>query len=235
VPVPIAIGRGMVILLASYPRSGNTWFRILANALFGIKTADRYLPEGTLSEDKAKRSVELLAGQCPQSEVEAGHGVGFLKTHEMADEKDHRPAICLIRDGRDAYTSFAHLAMTSPGSPNIDFPTQLRGLVESTDVFGGWSRNVESWLGRKAPTVFLRYEDMLANPEKCLRETMAALGVEPPATNHKPPEFAELKKIMPDFFRKGRAGSWRDEMTPEIEDLFWVHHGATMIRLGYAR
>ena len=226
----------MVILLASYPRSGNTWFRILAHALYGIKSGDCHSPEGTLAERGGIRELQLLIGQSPVAELEAGSGASFLKTHEMADENDQRPAICVVRDGRDVYASYAYYALScSPVSSGTDYLSQLRAMVQSPDFFGGWSRNVESWLARKSPTAFVRYEDLLANPEKCVRDTMATFGVKAPTTVQRPLEFDELKKLVPTFFRKGQAGSWRDDMTPEIEDIFWVHHGATMERLGYAR
>ncbi len=225
----------MVILLASYPRSGNTWFRALAHVMFGIRGADCHHPSGELSKEAGLRELGLLIGQSSLAHVEES-SLGFLKTHEMADDDDQRPAICLVRDGRDAYVSYAHFALTfSPNPSGVDFQTQLRTMVQSTDFFGGWSRNVESWLARKSPTVIVRYEDMLADPNQCLRESMERLGVRVPATGKRPPEFGELKKMEPNFFRKGKAGSWREEMTPEIEDLFWTHHGATMTRLGYAR
>jgi hypothetical protein len=226
----------MVVLLASYPRSGNTWFRVLAHALYGIKTADCYNPEGKFSEEEGQRDVELLVGQSSVAEVEKGTGVGLLKTHEMADGADSRPAICLVRDGRDVYVSYAHFATTFlPNPTGVDFQAHLRAMVESPDYFGGWSRNVESWLTRKSPTVFVRYEEMLGDPEKSLRESLETLGLTFGSAGQKPLAFEELKQLLPNFFRRGKAGSWRDEMPPEVEDLFWTHHGATMERLGYPR
>ena len=35
--------------------------------------------------------------------------------------------------------------------------------------------------------------------------------------------------------RRGKAGSWQEEMPPEIEERFWSIHGEEMDALGYSR
>jgi len=45
----------------------------------------------------------------------------------------------------------------------------------------------------------------------------------------------ELRTRDPLNFRQGRTASWKEEMPPDIERLFWEIHGDTMTRLGYAR
>ena len=43
-----------------------------------------------------------------------------------------------------------------------------------------------------------------------------------------------IENISGLFFRKGKAGSWKDEMPEYYRDLFWNYHGPMMERLGYA-
>ena len=41
------------------------------------------------------------------------------------------------------------------------------------------------------------------------------------------------KNISEKNFRKGKAGSWKEEMSPEVQRLFWRLHGDTMRQMGY--
>ncbi len=75
----------------------------------------------------------------------------------------------------------------------------------------------------------------------------------PPANWSNLPGFEEMKKGKPQyggvskitdpkfnpdtfsekFFRKGKSGGWKEEMSTEIQDLFWNYHGHMMESLGY--
>jgi len=57
------------------------------------------------------------------------------------------------------------------------------------------------------------------------------------------PKYGSAKKFISDkklqkeqagkFFRKGKVGGWKEEMSPELEQLFWEIHGDTMTKMGY--
>ncbi len=47
----------MIVWLASYPRSGNTFFRIILNSIFGIKTYSVYDDIIDISADKKTSEV----------------------------------------------------------------------------------------------------------------------------------------------------------------------------------
>lgn len=38
------------------------------------------------------------------------------------------------------------------------------------------------------------------------------------------PDFEDLHSKWPSFFRKGKRGSWVDEMPDDLHWLFWDHH-----------
>lgn len=222
----------MTVFLASYPRSGNTFFRVVAHSLFGVRSADVYDPEAVIREDDGEREVIKLMGHSRAAEA------ALLKTHDPADADDPRPAICVVRDGRDVYVSYMHFAMRyfPDQMPPGGFVEVLRMLVASRDHFGGWSANVESWLGRRRPPVVVRYEDLIAKPEDSVREACRAAGVDlPGAGGAGVPDFESLRALLPGVFRKGKTGAWREEMPAEIEALFWEHHGVMMDRLEYPR
>jgi hypothetical protein len=82
----------MPIRVASYPRSGNTFLRIVLHRRYGIRTSTVYDVDGV-----AARLGPDSVGYADVSE--------FVKTHRPRDPADEDPAICLIRDGRDAVVS----------------------------------------------------------------------------------------------------------------------------------
>jgi len=226
----------MTVWLASYPRSGNTLFRIVAHSLLGIKSGDIYDPEAVPSDDEGWSAVTVLIGH---SRLVGGElPQGLIKTHDPADGDDQRSAICVVRDGRDAYVSYAHYAMRyfPEHMPSGDFTDVLRMLVVSRDHFGGWSANVGSWLERRVPPVVVRYEELIAEPERRVREACGAVGMSmSDAGAGATPGFKSLRELMPSVFRKGKQGAWREEMPQEVEALFWERHGSMMECLGYER
>jgi sulfotransferase family protein len=161
----------------------------------------------------------------------------FVKTHGYPI--DDSPALCLIRDGRDALVSYAHFLRTF--EPDVwsrspyTFDEVFRTIVGSRDLYGGWTDNVLAWHERSvaAPTAWLRYEDLVEDPIGWLDAALSRLGITIPWTGSTPVPFEELHSRWPGFFRSGRAGSWQQELNEELCDLFWRHHGEQMRLFGY--
>src|SRR5690348_17690471 len=97
----------MIIWLASYPRSGNTFYRILLNHLFGVSTQSVY--NDPLFEERPELSELVGHAHNDRSlhELASSPRAYFVKTHELPN-CDTYPAIYLVRDGRDALVSYAH-------------------------------------------------------------------------------------------------------------------------------
>lgn len=90
----------MIIWLASFPRSGNTFFRALLHTLYGQNTYADY-------KDPEIGVMEVTAGEEPPAPIEElarREQVYFIKTHLLPS--DASPAIYLLRDGRDSYPGF---------------------------------------------------------------------------------------------------------------------------------
>jgi Sulfotransferase domain len=228
----------MIILLPSFPRSGNTYFRIVANVLYGTKSGSVYdRSDVAWTSDEASREIASLVGHLPPSEWQTSNAVTLLKTHELPDAGDARPAIYLVRDGREVLVSYAHyvLAHFPDQHPGKGFAEVLAVLVQSKDHFGGWSRNVGDWLGRSAPTAVVRYEELVTDPAGTCLHAFAQLGVQRPEPKDELPSFARLHELLPTVFRSGKTGNWHVEMPAAVEDLFWQCHGKAMTRLGYKR
>lgn len=141
----------VIIWVASFPRAGNTFLRIILNRLYGVWTSVVYDVDGValrLGSDLVgfeERPGTLDA----MREAQEAHTV---KTHRPRDEqiKDVDKAICLVRDGRDCLVSWARQV-----SENKDqrFGDELRAMITRPDERGAgqWRRNVLSWLQPQVP------------------------------------------------------------------------------------
>ena len=216
--------------------------RILLHKVYGRLSYSLYEERAGEGREGKDSMASMLgsAGQVRESDLEELRRrpeLYFVKTH--GHPLDDSPALCLIRDGRDALVSYAHFvrAHERDMARRYSFDDVLRILIESREHFGGWSGNVRSWHGRtrQGPTVWLRYEDLLRDPVGRLEEAMVQLGVELHPTGAAPVAFGELRRRWPEFFRIGRPGAWLREMSEEMHELFWRHHHAPMQWFGYER
>jgi len=220
----------VIIWLASYPRSGNTFFRALLKHVYGIVVYEPYPSDPA----RAAPFKEIIGdGQLSLSLAEMGRRDDryIVKTHDMP--ADDYPAIYLVRDGRDALLSHARFLLDyDQATANADQGI-LRQLIE-TPPFGGWSANVMAWTKRRASTVLVKFEELIAAPLQELRRAMSAIGYQPPeirATDL--PHFDDLHRKIPQFFRSGRVGAWRGELPYNLHALFWHRHGDAMRKIGY--
>ena len=176
--------------------------------------------------------------------------VFFVKTHHLPS--DNYPAIYLVRDGRDSLVSYTHYlisfrdnSLKSYWQRKIktifgwnEYTETLIDLIVSSDRnYGSWSENVKYWMGRDSNTCVIRFEELLKNPYEHIAKVMKAMNVQTNVLikDSKIPSFEELNTKWPQFFRQGKSGNWRQDMTSEIQDLFWKYHGEVMEEIGYER
>jgi hypothetical protein len=215
----------MQFLLASYPRSGNTFFRVILSHRYGLTVHTDRPPPAEWGK------IGLAAAD--------GTGPLFHKTHSLPAADDPRPAVYIVRDGRDALVSYAHftLAYGQPAGPAEVTPAQFRDtlrnlILETGSRYGTWAQNVDAWAARPN-TAVVRYEDLVADPAGVADRALADIRLaREPVADHIP-AFDELKEVDGKFFRRGVTGGWRDEFPPELLDLFWAHNGTAMLRHGY--
>ncbi|MEU6785582.1 sulfotransferase domain-containing protein [Nonomuraea angiospora] len=223
----------MIIWVASFPRSGNTFLRIILKQLYGVRTSTVYDVDGVA----ARLGPDLIGFEERPSSIEemrASDKLHFVKTHrQRAGEED--PAICLVRDGRDSITSWAHLT----GAPDIE--AEIRVMINRRDEVGtgSWGQNVLSWLRPPAPhRVMLRYEELIREPRRTVENVLATLAPTlRPLPDARIPAFAELRQIDGGFFRRGHTGTHSDELPEELHQLFWSRpdNVTAMELLGYPR
>ncbi len=112
-----------------------------------------------------------------------------------------------------------------------------------------WSDHVRSWQNAPMPVHVVRYEDMLGDGERVFTEVIRFLNLPDDGDRIRRAiafsSFDEVRKqesqkkfserIHQDatFFRKGKAGSWEEELTPEQADRIREAHGDIMRQFGY--
>lgn len=236
----------MIIWLASYPRSGNTFFRMLLYYACGFKTYSTY-SDHLFDRLEASETVGHEPLPAPLETLASSPDIYFVKTHDLP--VDRNPAIYLVRDGRDAIVSFARYVRSFERKPGMvkllkevlgidSFRTSLERLITSKERYGGWNGHVLAWLNRAhdGPQVVVRFEDLVQDPDRWLGQAMNQFGLKRTAASGEAiPDFATLHQRWPQFFRKGKIGSWREEIPDELHELFWQHHAEAMNTLGYPR
>lgn len=222
----------MIVWLASYPRSGNTYLRTLMFHLYGRQSLGRL-------QGPANATPNYWSdGRRPGAAAMANPSETFLvKTHELPGP-DRSSAIYILRDGRDSLASYAHYSATLSGTRPADASAVRDALCalihDRSGAFGSWSQNVVAWCARPR-TAILRFEDLIADPSR-LEAAVAELGLSwKRCANAKTPTFAELQRVHPRNFRRGVVGAWRGDFTPQLEEAFWEEHGFAMEAHGYRR
>src|SRR4051812_42286008 len=157
----------MIVWLASYPRSGNTFLRIVLHRVYGVPTYSVYQDDDPVAQRVGPDLVGYRPRPADRAIMAADAEVYFVKTHKRR-KADGYPAIYLVRDGRDAAVSAARLhASLAPasGDKQAQFDRLLheeitRPYVAGQPSSGTWGGNVLSWLDGDAPPALLRYEDL---------------------------------------------------------------------------
>ena len=116
-------------------------------------------------------------------------------------------------------------------------------------LMGSWSEHVASWTAAPDPRViYMRYEDMKHSPEDTFYRTVQHLGLpfsrddviaaeeavkfDKIQAKEKKDGFKE-KMGGESFFRKGKTGSWKEEMTDQQVRQVIINHHHQMRRFDY--
>jgi len=212
-----------VIWLASWPRSGNTLARLIIQHCWDRDCPSIYnepMLDGLLPNRRAYVNPPV-----PGITMRFHLPGAVVKTHRWPIEGDDRPAIYVVRDGRDACCSMAAM-----------YNRPVRYVIDGLPSWQRWAEHVARWApwpGGRPNTLLVRYEDLLERPGWAIGEMAKTLG--PPVRTDWRNDFDRFRRLVPKIFRKGRIGTWRHEMSAEDEARFWEIHGWAMERLGYAR
>jgi hypothetical protein len=226
------------VFVVGYPKSGNTWMQyLLAGLGFGI---DVRLAPDSLVQD-------LVPDMHFKSLYKRHLTPTFFKTHHLP-QRQFRRVIYLVRDGRDVMVSYFH-HLNALGNP-MDYAK----LIETGEGLFPcrWHEHVESWLANPygAEMIMVKYESLHHDPISELEKICAFAGLE------RDPELLESiarkttfeamrgreKKLGWDnalwprdkaFIRRGKIGSFTDEMPPQALEAFLTTSLPTLRRLSY--
>lgn len=183
----------------------------------------------------------------------------FVKTHSAIAILNGYPTIYsgtkggiyVVRDPRDVASSYAHHygfsldeAIDRMGRPMWITQPGKGSFYQFT---GTWSENVESWADAEGVHV-IRYEDLHNAPVDTFRGVLRFLGLSGYVPRVKRAiENASFRRLKAEedekgfveasergtFFRQGKAGGWKDVLSPEQVARIEFDHGAVMRRMGY--
>jgi hypothetical protein len=236
------------IILASYPRSGNTWMRvILAELLYG-KSGESLANLQSLVPDI---HVPIFAADLIRADF---HIIKSHRPRRMDLEKLlNNRSIYLVRDPRDVVTSY------------YKFVGELRNYRGSFEDFCldwlngriwpcSWREHVNSWTGPQTSEsqdqVIIRYEDLAASFNEELIRLSRFLNVS--LSESKIKEIAHNSSISEmrrkaqqgvgqnnfsrdyQFIGKAQIGSWKDLFSKSLAGIFVDQLGDLMKKFGYS-
>ena len=226
-----------IILLASFPRSGNQLVRGGIEDIYKIPTFAVY-PEDRKEGYPAE--LILYQGNHPNATLVWNEAyskrinkpdIAFIKTHEGTDVLFPYPVVHIVRDGRDALISYAHFLGDIEGDkrPYLEI---LQHQIETS----AWSILVMAWSENPNIKHVARFEKLLQDPIKEIIKIGDVANLKRPLLkNIKLRTFAELHRVVPLSVRRGKTDSWKDkkEMPKDLHELFWEHNKDAMDLLGY--
>ena len=259
----------MIIWLASYPKSGNTWLRMFLKSYFlkpdekfslNHSILDSFKPQGFpdqetldhLKVDYYKFDEIAKNWEAMQDYINLNNRTNFIKTHnamctvgsyKFTTNRNTKGGIYIVRDPRDVIVSLSdHMGLDHEqtfhhmsSSYNFEYPlTGDKGYEKS--LMGTWSDHYKSWKNYKSCKILIiKYEDMVLDELNTFTKIINYLNEidniefssEKLTKALKQTQFKELQKLEKSegflekgkgkfFFRKGKIGTWKDEVSSQI-------------------
>ena len=177
----------MILWLASYPKSGNTFVRALLSSYLSNEDVDvfskmkgiRSFPKKSsfkdiVDEDLLKKDHMQLFKYflSAQNKINENNKLNFVKTHnffgstngyEFTDKENTAGAIHIIRDPRSVAVSYAHHSDISfKKSVDLLLMENRIGLNDGgyPEARMSWKIHSRSWLNCSFPKLLVKYEDL---------------------------------------------------------------------------
>ena len=188
----------MIIWIASYPKSGNTWIRSFLTAYY-------FCEDGIFDINKLNYIQDYPNKQFFKNEVKEGEihkhwdksqkaivnekKIKFLKTHnslitafgnDFTSPKYSLGVIYIIRDPRNVITSVKNHNDFETYDKALEFMQNENTVISDykylnnhakTNIINSWRINYQSWLSNnRYRRMMIKYEDLIKNPKQTLRD-----------------------------------------------------------------
>ena len=188
----------MIIWIASYPKSGNTWIRSFLTAYYfcedGIFDIDKlnYIqdyPNKQFFKNEVKEGEIHNHWEESQRVILAEKKIKFLKTHnslitafgnEFTKPKYSLGVIYIIRDPRNVITSVKNHNDFQTYDKALEFMQNENTVISDykhlnnhakTNIINSWRINYQSWLSNNRFRRFtVKYEDLIEKTDQTLRD-----------------------------------------------------------------
>ncbi len=276
----------MIIWLASYPKSGNTWLRMFLKSYF-LKSNEKFSLESSILDsfksqgfpdqftldhlkvDYNKFGEIVKNWEAMQDYINLNNKTNFIKTHHamckigqytFTSSKNTKGGIYMVRDPRDVLVSLSHHMgldyektlehLTS--TYNYEYPSSGNKFYKKS-LMGTWANHYKSWKSYKSSKILIiKYEDMVLNELNTFTNVINYLGEidqtefdnEKLKKALKQTQFKELQKMEKAegflekgkgelFFREGKIGTWKGEVSSKIINKIEKLFKNEMEELGY--
>lgn len=158
---------GETVVMASYPRSGNTMLRKLIEASTGVLTGSDSRADIAMNRDL---KLYGLAGEGDTGDHNGGGRVWVVKSHFPVSrgrkELGAQRAILLVRNPFNAIRSYFNMLLTGTHTHSI-MPSEYARFATAWDqhVRGEvrlWCEYHRWWLRQPIPVLVVRYEELVA-------------------------------------------------------------------------
>lgn len=186
----------MIIWIASYPKSGNTWVRAMIAALLysedgvfkfnQLSKIPRY-PDKRYFENFTEKYDDLHEIKkywlASQERINLSNETNFFKTHHMncrienynfTNNENTLATIYVVRDPRNVVSSVSnYFSLPINESKNYLLTPRMLGRSfwnpserEARSLLGTWKDNYRSWTADRRNLLILKYEDLVNNTTK---------------------------------------------------------------------
>ncbi|HZS65359.1 MAG TPA: sulfotransferase domain-containing protein [Xanthobacteraceae bacterium] len=207
------------VLIASYPRSGNTMLRTVLYHCFGLPSGSVY-PDDLGGNKRLERYVGHIEHQSGGQLAFPKGAIPLVKTHHPPAGAAN-PAIYVMRDGRAATASLWQFY-----SGNMP----LQQIIKGKTPWGTWSDHLSQWRPWQRPqTLLIRYEDLTGNLAGVVDGLAAFLRREPVATAI--PKRESIAEVDGRWVKP--PSRWQDILPMDMLELFYRYNRPMMEKMGY--